>query len=63
LVTRPAVIFGDEPTGNLDSVNRDHVTQTLFRYSENTGAPLVVVTHDNELVERFDRNVDVTELA
>jgi putative ABC transport system ATP-binding protein len=63
LVTQPAVIFGDEPTGNLDPVNRDHVIQTLFRYSENTGAPLVVVTHDNELVERFDRNVDVTELA
>jgi putative ABC transport system ATP-binding protein len=63
LVTRPAVIFGDEPTGNLDSVNRDHVTETLFRYSESTGAPLVVVTHDHELVDRFDRNVDVTELA
>jgi len=63
LVTRPAVILGDEPTGNLDHVNRDHVTQTLFRYSEKTGAPLVVVTHDGELVERFDRNIDVTELA
>jgi len=63
LVTRPAVILGDEPTGNLDAVNRDHVTETLFQYSSETGAPLVVVSHDQELVERFDREVDVTELA
>ncbi len=63
LVTRPAVIFGDEPTGNLDAVSRDHVAKTLFRYSAETGAPLAVVSHDRELVERFDRNVDVTELA
>jgi putative ABC transport system ATP-binding protein len=63
LVTRPALILGDEPTGNLDRVNRDHVAETLFRYSEETEAPLVVVTHDRELVERFDRNIDVTELA
>jgi putative ABC transport system ATP-binding protein len=62
LVTRPAVILGDEPTGNLDAVNRDHVAETLFRYSRETGAPLVVVSHDKDLVERFDRNVDVTEL-
>lgn len=63
LVTQPAAILGDEPTGNLDNVNRDHVTEALFRYSKETGAPLVVVTHDQELVERFDRNIDVTELA
>jgi putative ABC transport system ATP-binding protein len=62
LVTRPAVILGDEPTGNLDAVNRDHVAETLFRYSRETGAPLVVVSHDHDLVERFDRNVDVAEL-
>jgi putative ABC transport system ATP-binding protein len=62
LVTQPAAILGDEPTGNLDNVNRDHVTEALFRYSKETGAPLVVVTHDQELVERFDRNIDVTEL-
>ncbi len=63
LVTRPAAIFGDEPTGNLDAANRDHVTDALFRYSEETGAPIVVVSHDPELVLRFERRVDVTELA
>jgi len=63
LVTRPAVIFGDEPTGNLDPDNRDHVMDTLWRYSDETGAPLVVVTHDHELLGRFDRAVDVEEFG
>lgn len=63
LVTRPAVLFGDEPTGNLDEKNRDHVADALFRYSEETGAPLVVVSHDPDLVGRFARRVDVSALT
>jgi putative ABC transport system ATP-binding protein len=63
LVTRPAVLFGDEPTGNLDPDNRDHIMDTLWRYSDETNAPMVVVTHDHELLDRFDRMVDVRELS
>ncbi len=63
LVTRPAILLGDEPTGNLDPANRDHVMDTLWRYSDQTEAPLVVVTHDRELLGRFDRTIDVTELS
>ena len=63
LVTRPAVILGDEPTGNLDPDNRDQVMDTLWRYSDETGAPLVVVTHDHELLGRFHRTIDVEEFA
>lgn len=63
LVTQPAVLFGDEPTGNLDPDNRDHIMDTLWRYSDETNAPLVVVTHDHELLDRFDRMVDVRELS
>ena len=55
LVTRPAVVLGDEPTGNLDPVNRDHVIDALLDYGRETGAPVVVVTHDHELLPRFDR--------
>ena len=62
LVTRPAVVLGDEPTGNLDPANRDHVTDALLRYGREAGAPVVVVTHDHELLPRFDRAIDVTEL-
>jgi ABC-type lipoprotein export system ATPase subunit len=63
LVTLPKVLFGDEPTANLDSDNRDHVMDTLFRYTEEQGAPLVVVTHDHELHGRFDTVLDVRTLA
>ncbi len=63
LVTRPAVFLGDEPTGNLDPDNRDHIMDTLWRYSDETEAPLVVVTHDHELLSRFDRTIDVRELS
>ena len=63
LVTQPVVIFGDEPTGNLDPANRDHVIDILFEYSEKSGAPLVIVTHDHELLDRFDRTIDVREVA
>ena len=63
LVTRPAILLGDEPTGNLDPANRDHIMDTLWRYSDETEAPLVVVTHDHELLARFDRTIDVRELS
>ena len=63
LVTRPAILLGDEPTGNLDPDNRDHIMDTLWRYSDEANAPLVVVTHDHELLDRFDRTIDVTEYS
>ena len=63
LVTRPAILLGDEPTGNLDPDNRDHIMDTLWRYSCEAEAPLVVVTHDHELLGRFDRTIDVRELS
>ncbi len=63
LVTEPAVLLCDEPTGNLDEANRDRVMEILFRYSEATGAPLVAATHDPELVRRFDRAVTIGTLA
>ena len=61
LLTEPAYLFGDEPTGNLDPKNRDQVIEILFDYSNNKKAPLLVVTHDSELRERFDRTIDVRE--
>jgi putative ABC transport system ATP-binding protein len=63
LVTRPAILLGDEPTGNLDPDNRDHIMDTLWRYSDETEAPLVVVTHDHDLLGRFDRAIDVREFS
>jgi putative ABC transport system ATP-binding protein len=63
LVTRPGVVLGDEPTGNLDPANRDHVIDALLSYGRDNEAPVVVVTHDHELLDRFDRVVEVAELV
>jgi len=63
LVTNPVLLLCDEPTGNLDRVNRDHVIDMLFRYSETKAAPLIIVTHDQDLVGRFDMSFDMNEVA
>ena len=63
LVTNPLLLLCDEPTGNLDSVNRDHVVDMLFRYSESKAAPLIIVTHDRDLIQRFDMSFDMNEVA
>ena len=63
LVTNPLLLLCDEPTGNLDSVNRDHVIDMLFRYSETKAAPLIIVTHDRDLIQRFDMSFDMNEVA
>ena len=63
MITEPAIILGDEPTGNLDPGNRDHVAALLFDYSTSSGAPLLVVTHDYELVKQFDRTIDIQEFG
>ncbi len=63
MVSRPAVIYGDEPTGNLDPRNRDQVMEILFHYSETDRVPLIVVTHDPELQASFDRTINILEFS
>ncbi len=59
LLTQPALLLADEPTGNLDPANRDRVLDFLFDYSRSAGATLVTVTHDRDLLGRFARVIDV----
>jgi len=61
MVTQPDIIFGDEPTGNLDPRNRDQVMEMLFRYSAADKVPLVIVTHDDDLQASFDRPINIQE--
>jgi len=63
LVTQPAALLADEPTGNLDRANRDQVVEILFRYAAEAQAPLVAATHDLDLAARFDRRVPIESLA
>lgn len=58
LLPRPQLILADEATGNLDSENKEHILDLLFRAVSEHGATLLAVTHDHELLKRFDRIVD-----
>lgn len=57
LAPAPALLFADEPTGNLDAANARRVAGMLFDLAAQTGAALVLVTHDEGLAERADRAV------
>lgn len=55
LVNGPAVVFGDEPTGNLDSANSADVMRMMREINRSTGTMFVLVTHDAEVAEACDR--------
>jgi len=54
-VTRPDVLFADEPTGNLDAATGDRIMELLFGLNTETGTTLVLVTHDQALAARCGR--------
>ena len=54
-VTRPAVLFADEPTGNLDTRTGESVVELLFEMNASSGTTLVLVTHDPKLAARCGR--------
>ncbi|WP_397573333.1 ABC transporter ATP-binding protein [Silanimonas sp.] len=56
-VTRPALLFADEPTGNLDTTTGQQVIELLFRLNAEAGTTLVLVTHDERLAARCSRQL------
>lgn len=59
LVTRPVCLLADEPTGNLDPVNKRGILDSLLGASRNHGAAVLAVTHDHDLLPSFDRVLDL----
>ena len=57
LINEPTLIFADEPTGNLDSATGAVVEDILFALNKDKGITLVIVTHDEELAAKCDRQV------
>ena len=63
IIVKPCkIIFADEPTGNLDEENSKKIMDILFDLNKE-GKSLVVVTHDKELINRFDTIIDLDKLS
>lgn len=56
-ITSPKILFADEPTGNLDAKNSKKVEELLFALNREKGTTLILVTHDNELANKCDRQL------
>jgi len=61
IVNNPSVIFADEPTGNLDSMTSAQVEKLLFGLNKKANITLIIVTHDEELAAKCDRQIHLKD--
>jgi len=61
LVTQPKLILSDEATGNLDPASKSRILDLLFEQASEAGAAVLAVTHDHELLPRFERVLDFAQ--
>ncbi len=63
MLNHPPLILADEPTGNLDQDNKQTVVDLLLQQARQHDSTLLMVTHDQSLLDRFDRIVDIRSLS
>ena len=63
LITNPRLLLADEPTGSLDPDNQARIVELLRESAADTGAGLLMVTHDHRLLEHFERTIDLPQLT
>ncbi|WP_297086781.1 ABC transporter ATP-binding protein [uncultured Draconibacterium sp.] len=61
LVNSPSVVMADEPSGNLDSANRDELHDLLFKLRDDLGQTFIIVTHDDHFAEKSDRIIHIKD--
>lgn len=61
LINNPAVVFADEPSGNLDSKNADDLHKLFFDLRDQFGQTFVIVTHNNQLADMADRKLEIVD--
>jgi lipoprotein-releasing system ATP-binding protein len=61
LINNPSVVLADEPSGNLDSANRDELHDLLFRLRDDMGQTFIIVTHDDHFAERSDKIIHIRD--
>ncbi len=61
LVNSPSVVLADEPSGNLDSANRDELHELLFKLRDDFGQTFIIVTHDDNFAEKSDRIIHIKD--
>jgi putative ABC transport system ATP-binding protein len=61
IVNNPKILFADEPTGNLDSITGGVVEDLLFGYNKRNGITLIIVTHDSDLANKCDIQINIKD--
>lgn len=61
IINRPAVLFADEPSGNLDSKTKEEIHNLFFELRKRYRQTIIIVTHDKELAQRCDRVVEMKD--
>jgi lipoprotein-releasing system ATP-binding protein len=61
LINQPEIVFADEPSGNLDSVNANELHQLFFRLRKELNQTFVIVTHNKELAGMADRTLEIKD--